>query len=139
MFHVKRSLPVAAIALVLAAAAFPASSTAHPGHEPDELRQVREATSAFRDIEAAKAAGYDKVSECEDDPKYGGMGFHYGNPELITDGKLDATRPEILVYQACPSTARCSATARRCRSTTTCTSGSTATTRPGSSRCGTRR
>ena len=57
MFHVKRSLPAAAIALVLAAAAFPASSAAHPGHEPDELRQVREATSAFRDIEAAKAAG----------------------------------------------------------------------------------
>ena len=99
MFQVKRSLPAAAIALALAAATFPASSAAHPGHEPDGLRQVREATSAFRDIEAAKAAGYEKVSECEDDPKYGGMGFHYGNPELIADGKLDATRPEILVYQ----------------------------------------
>jgi hypothetical protein len=31
------------------------------------------------------------------------MGFHYGNPELIADGKLDATRPEILVYQPTPS------------------------------------
>jgi hypothetical protein len=67
MFHVERSLPAAAMALVLAAAAFPASSAAHPGHEPDGLRQVREATSAFRDVEAAKAAGYEKVSECEDD------------------------------------------------------------------------
>ena len=55
MFHVERSLPAAAMALVLAAAAFPASSAAHPGHEPDGLRQVREATSAFRDVEAAKA------------------------------------------------------------------------------------
>ena len=25
------------------------------------------------------------------------MGVHYGNPELIADGRLDATRPEILV------------------------------------------
>jgi hypothetical protein len=53
----------------------------------------------FRDIEAARAAGYEKASECEDDPKYGAMGIHYAHKGLIDDGKLDVTKPEILVYQ----------------------------------------
>jgi len=47
----------------------------------------------------AKAAGYAPAPECVDDPKYGGMGIHYANQKLIADGKLDITRPEILVYQ----------------------------------------
>jgi hypothetical protein len=80
---------------------------AHPGpsdsgsharghHEPGltpELRQVRQATRAFRDVKAAEAAGYEAASPCESDPKYGGMGIHYGNPELVADGKLGITAP----------------------------------------------
>jgi hypothetical protein len=99
----------AALALALAAigAGNPAAAAAHPGaHHGDippeteeQLREVRRATLAFRDVEAARAAGYEKVSECEDDPKYGAMGIHYAHPGLIADGKLDVTRPEILVYQ----------------------------------------
>jgi hypothetical protein len=67
-----------------------------------ELRQVRRATRAFRDVKAAEAAGYEAASPCESDPKYGAMGIHYGNPELVADGKLDITRPEVLVYQPTP-------------------------------------
>jgi hypothetical protein len=33
------------------------------------------------------------------DPKYGGMGIHHGNPELLADGELDPLKPEVLVYQ----------------------------------------
>ena len=32
-------------------------------------------------------------------PKYGAMGIHYANPRLVADGRLDITRPELLVYQ----------------------------------------
>jgi hypothetical protein len=31
------------------------------------------------------------------------MGIHYANEELIADGELDVTTPEILVYQPMPS------------------------------------
>lgn len=97
------------IAAVALSAAVTAPASAHPGHGASnpgstskptpELQRVREATRAFRDVEAAKAAGYATTGTCTDDPKYGGMGIHYANEELIADGKLDVTKPEILVYQ----------------------------------------
>ena len=31
------------------------------------------------------------------------MGIHYANPDLIEDGRLDVTEPEVLVYQPMPS------------------------------------
>jgi hypothetical protein len=92
----------------------PAPAQAHPGpdHEQPgagergelspELREARRATRLFRDVRAAKAAGYEEASPCESDPKYGAMGIHYANPELVADGELDITRPEILVYQPTP-------------------------------------
>jgi hypothetical protein len=110
----KRLLSRAAIATLAATACatiLAAASQAHPpGHgsgdhhgapaETDDLLyQARRATRAFRDLEAAKAAGYEQASDCEDDPKYGAMGIHYANPKLVADGKLDIERPEILVYQ----------------------------------------
>jgi opacity protein-like surface antigen len=96
MFNAKRLL-AAAVAALVCAAVVPAASAAQP--PGDLLRKARQATKAFRDIDAAKKAGYEKSSECEDDPKYGGMGFHYANPELVADGRLDIERPEVLVYQ----------------------------------------
>ena len=65
------------------------------------LREVRKATEAYRDVGAALAAGYERTptNECAMDPKYGGMGIHYGNPELLADGELDPLKPEVLVYQ----------------------------------------
>jgi hypothetical protein len=108
-----RSLAPAAAIAVVAAAALTQPAVAHvdPEHHgsrtaheipPDtreQLRQARQATRAFRDVDAARAAGYKAAPDCVEDPKYGGMGIHYANEELIADGKLDITRPEILVYQ----------------------------------------
>jgi hypothetical protein len=104
------ALMLTALAWVLlmpapAVSAQPGSAAARPGHgersssEDALLRRARQATRRFRDVAAAEAAGYAPVGECADDPKYGGMGIHYGNPELIADGVLDVTRPEVLVYQ----------------------------------------
>jgi hypothetical protein len=89
----------------------PAAVQAHPGppgghgqHEAGkrmtpELREARRATRQFRDVRVAREAGYEVASPCESDPKYGAMGIHYANKELVADGKLDITKPEILVYQ----------------------------------------
>jgi hypothetical protein len=94
-------------------AAPPATSPAQPRHESaevrspqrqaDELRRARAATRKFRDVTVARAAGYAASGACAEDPKYGGMGIHYANPDLVADGKLDVTKPEILVYQPTPS------------------------------------
>jgi hypothetical protein len=77
-------------------------SEALPPETRDLLKQVRRATRAFHDVKAAAAAGYGPASPCEQDPKYGGMGYHWANPELIADGVLDPLRPEVLVYQPTP-------------------------------------
>ena len=111
--HLPRSLALAAAIAAVALAALSQPAGAHGGpHDgkapragqlpPDtreQLREARRATRAFRDVDAARAAGYAPASECATDPKYGGMGIHYANEKLIADGKLDITRPEILVYQ----------------------------------------
>jgi hypothetical protein len=76
-----------------------ATGTDLPPEVREQLREVRKATRAYRDVEAAEAAGYELASPCESDPKYGGMGFHYANPAYVEDGVLDLTKPEILVYQ----------------------------------------
>ncbi len=86
----------------------PATTFAHHAHPRSDtsdeipraqLREARRATLAFRDVNAARTAGYKRASHCEADPKYGAMGIHYANQALLADGKLDITRPEVLVYQ----------------------------------------
>lgn len=60
---------------------------------------VREATRAFRDVSAAEAAGYGSTANCVSGPQQGAMGVHYANGALVGDGVLEATQPEILVYE----------------------------------------
>ena len=104
-------LTVLAVAIAAAAWFVAQPVPAHQGHDhhadapaaKDDLRRARAATRKFRKVAVARAAGYATTGECVQDPKYGGMGIHYANPELIADGKLDVTKPEILVYQPMPS------------------------------------
>src|SRR5262245_45326348 len=63
------------------------------------VSQVREATAALRDPEAAMAVGYALASGCVSGPAEGAMGVHYGNAALLGDGLLDVTKPETLVYE----------------------------------------
>ena len=68
------------------------------------LAQIRRATTAFQDVEAAVDAGYVPVTECLTaadlgaPAELGAMGFHYGRLDLI-DGTFDPLQPEILVYE----------------------------------------
>lgn len=63
------------------------------------VQTVRMATERFKDIEAAKAAGYGLFHGCVSGPQEGAMGIHYVNGDLVGDGALDATRPEALIYE----------------------------------------
>ncbi|HJU88101.1 MAG TPA: hypothetical protein VJ672_01830 [Gemmatimonadaceae bacterium] len=63
-----------------------------------DLARVRAATAAFKDITAARAAGYPTaVPQCIENPGVGGMGHHYVKRDLLDD-KVDVERPEILIY-----------------------------------------
>src|SRR4051812_8264571 len=63
------------------------------------VRIVRESTERFKDVELAKNEGYALQFGCVSGPDYGAMGLHFVNFPLVTDGEIDATRPEIVIYE----------------------------------------
>jgi len=65
--------------------------------------KVRAATSAFKSLDAAVAAGYSRDGgACLAQPAQGGMGFHHTNPKLVDDN-VELEHPEILVYNRTPN------------------------------------
>ena len=62
-------------------------------------QEVRRATERYQDVTAATAAGYALFLGCVTSPQGGAMGIHYVSSELVGDGKLDAARPEALMYE----------------------------------------
>lgn len=78
-------------ATAIPGAAAPGKTTAS---ENRQLAEVRAATVAYRDVEAAEAAGYESTEECVP-----GMGIHYVNWSLVFDPTLDHRQPEVLLYQ----------------------------------------
>jgi len=89
----------------------PAQSTASHHHpaEPTKsqagelVRIVRESTARFRDPTIAEAEGYHLQFGCVSGPDAGAMGLHYVNMPLVGDNLLDATRPEIVIYEPLPN------------------------------------
>jgi len=80
-----------------------AQANLHAGHggsiEDESLAaKVREATSIYRDINRAIAAGYAQFGGCVSGPEVGAMGVHYVNGSLV-DGTLDVEHPEALIYE----------------------------------------
>jgi hypothetical protein len=63
---------------------------------------VRGATARYRDVASAQAEGYELMFGCVSGSEWGAMGLHYVNMALVVDGKLDATRPEIVIYEPLP-------------------------------------
>lgn len=63
---------------------------------------VRESTERFKDVSVAEAEGYQLLFGCVSGPDSGAMGMHYVNLSLIGDDVLDATRPEIVIYEPMP-------------------------------------
>jgi hypothetical protein len=85
----------------LAAASGIIPAAAAPSDQPTDgglVQQVRDATSAFRDIDAAIAAGYTSLGACVSGPQQGAMGIHYGGP-FTNDGVLRPDQPDLLLYE----------------------------------------
>lgn len=63
------------------------------------VRDVREATRQFLDVNNADHAGYGPAFGCVTGPDHGAMGIHYVNGGLVGDGEIDVEHPEALIYE----------------------------------------
>jgi hypothetical protein len=63
------------------------------------IRIVREATERYKDVSAAEADGYALQFGCVTGPDSGAMGLHFVNGALVNAGVIDATRPQIVIYE----------------------------------------
>ena len=63
------------------------------------VREVRNATQAFLDVNNTGAAGYGPAFGCVSGPDHGAMGIHYVNGGLVGDGEIDVNHPEALIYE----------------------------------------
>ena len=66
------------------------------------IRVVRQATARFRDVSVAEAEGYSLQFGCVSGPDSGAMGLHFVNGAIVASGVLDATRPQIVIYEPQP-------------------------------------
>ncbi len=67
------------------------------------IKIVRQATERFKDVAAAKAEGYALQFGCVSGSDAGAMGLHYVNADLVNRGVLEATRPQIVIYEPKPN------------------------------------
>jgi hypothetical protein len=63
---------------------------------------VRDSTERFKNVLVAEAEGYALQFGCVSGSDSGAMGLHYVNGKLVESGVLDATRPQIVIYEATP-------------------------------------
>ena len=66
------------------------------------LKIVRDSTERFKNVSVAEAEGYALQFGCVSGPDSGAMGLHYINGALVSSGVLDATRPQIVIYEPMP-------------------------------------
>ena len=83
---------------LLSATAAPAVAQVDDGSDVRrELRQVQQATRAYRSVAVVEAAGYVEFLDCFDS-EAGGMGQHYVDLAAL-DTRVEATHPEAIVYE----------------------------------------
>jgi hypothetical protein len=66
------------------------------------LKTVRDNTERFKDVSVAEREGYSLLFGCVSGPDSGAMGLHYVNLSLVAAGAIDATRPQIVIYEPMP-------------------------------------
>src|SRR5712671_3033444 len=78
----------------------PAANASFGADVNKELALLRQVTSSFQQFDNAKAAGWKtQITGCMTDANgAGGMGFHYGNTDLI-NGTVSVDKPELLLYE----------------------------------------
>ncbi|MEO8129611.1 MAG: hypothetical protein ABJF23_04090 [Bryobacteraceae bacterium] len=70
------------------------------------VKIVRDSTERFKDVAVAEAEGYTLQFGCVSGDDWGAMGLHYVNGDLVNKGVLDATKPQIVIYEATPGGGR---------------------------------
>jgi hypothetical protein len=101
--------------IALALSLWPSPMMAQDGHShaapqqsatPDQqnalVRIVRDSTERFKDVKVAEAEGYALQFGCVSGDDFGAMGLHYINGNLVNGGVVDATRPQIVIYEPKP-------------------------------------
>jgi hypothetical protein len=79
--------------------AAPSRNVALSGEVQRDIARLRDLTAPFHEFEAAARAGWGaQITGCFSDPTLGGMGYHYGNVDLI-DGTVAVLEPELLLYE----------------------------------------
>ncbi len=63
------------------------------------IKIVRDSTDRFQDVSQAEAEGYHLQFGCVSGPDSGAMGLHFVNGALVGAGVVDATRPQIVIYE----------------------------------------
>ena len=100
----RNATQIALAALAIAATAWGVAcrsddATAPEPVEPTAVQELRAALAPYTSLTLARNAGYSvALTDCMSNGDLGAMGIHFGNPDLI-DGTLDATQPEILIYE----------------------------------------
>ncbi|MFF1507851.1 hypothetical protein [Streptomyces sp. NPDC058326] len=79
-------------AVSAAPAAKPVTDFPHP-----DLKKTYDATVKYRSEQKAIADGFMRTDDCVEDPKLGGMGYHYVNPANL--GSTDPRRPAAVLYE----------------------------------------
>ena len=67
------------------------------------LHVVRQATAKYKDVAMAEADEYHLMFGCVTGPDSGAMGLHYVNMTLVGGGEVDATKPQIVIYEPEPN------------------------------------
>jgi hypothetical protein len=76
---------------------------AHQSNASALVKIVQDSTERFKDVSVAEAEGYALQFGCVSGDDFGAMGLHYVNGALVKSGILDATRPQIVIYEAMPN------------------------------------
>jgi hypothetical protein len=66
------------------------------------IKIVRDSTERFKNVAVAEAEGYALQFGCVVGDSSGAMGLHFVNGDLVNRGVLDATKPQIVIYEAEP-------------------------------------
>ena len=66
------------------------------------VKIVQDSTERFKDVNVAIAEGYALQFGCVSGDSAGAMGLHYVNANLVSGGAVDATHPQIVIYEAQP-------------------------------------
>ncbi len=80
------------------------AAAAHARHKGPGLAAVRAATARYHSVAEAEEHGYTLFKDvagiaCIANPPLGAMGVHYVNGALVASGKIDALKPQAIVYE----------------------------------------